>query len=192
VETKPIPAKSSFLSPKQGVSRLEGLRPCKRCSGLFRPFHGNQALCGGCRHAPVPWRRGEVSLGPRVCALCGAEFEARRWLHKFCSPRCRYAARRVVKRQLYDNPEHRGARLRWKPVVANGLVRCARGAACRHSELVGESEVGGLIHPGEPWHLGHPDGESIGGPEHRDCNSSAPVRLAAREYRQARRASRVW
>ena len=186
---------NDLFSPqgRRSVSRLEGMRPCKRCSGLFRPFHGNEALCGSCRHAPVPWRRGEVSLGPRICALCGAEFEARKWLHKYCSPRCRYAVRKAVNRRRYANPEHRGSRARWKPLVATGLVRCARGEACSRSELVGGERVGGLIAPGEAWHLGHADHESVGGPEHVPCSVAAPVRLAARAYRQEpRRASRSW
>ena len=29
----------------------------------------------------------------------------------------------------------------------------------------------------EPWHLGHPDGETPGGPEHARCNLTAPARL---------------
>jgi hypothetical protein len=44
--------------------------------------------------------------------------------------------------------------------------------------------VGGLIEPGERWHLGHPDGESVGGPEHVRCNTGAPSRLRARVQRQ--------
>jgi len=39
--------------------------------------------------------------------------------------------------------------------------------------------VGGLIAPDARWDLGHADGESVGGPEHRMCNRSAPQRLKA-------------
>ena len=123
-----------------------------------------------------------------MCALCGREFEARAWLQRYCSPRHRYAARREIDRRRYANQSHRGGRARWRPVVATGSVRCARGAACRRAELVGDVLVGGLILPGEPWHLGHPDSESVGGPEHRACNVGAPIRLEA----QARGVSRVW
>lgn len=63
------------------------------------------------------------------------------------------------------------------PLVASGLVRCARGAACRRREFVDGELVGGLILAGEQWHLGHPDGESVGGPEHVACNTGAPSRL---------------
>ena len=66
------------------------------------------------------------------------------------------------------------------PIVATGLVRCARGGACRRAELVGGELVGGFILPTERWHLGHPDGESVGGPEHVKCNTGAPSRLRAK------------
>ena len=131
---------------------------------------------------------GAVTFGLRLCALCGREFEARSWLQKYCSVRHRYAARKESDRHRYANQSHRGGRARWKPLVLTGTVRCARGAACNWSELVGGVKVGGLIAPGEPWHLGHPDGESVGGAEHRACNTGAPIRLAA----QARRTSRAW
>ena len=169
-------------------SRLVGLFPCKRCEGLFRRSHGNQKLCGKCRHGRVPSGPGAVSFGLRLCALCGREYEARAWLQKYCSPRHKYTARREIDRRKYANPSHRGGRARWRPVVATGSVRCARGAACGRAELIGTEKVGGLIRPGEPWHLGHADGESVGGPEHRRCNTGAPIRLQA----EARRASRVW
>jgi hypothetical protein len=64
----------------------------------------------------------------------------------------------------------------WRARVATGLVRCARGAACRFSE----GELGGLIRPGQLWDVGHADGESVGGAEHRECNRGAPQRLKAR------------
>jgi hypothetical protein len=45
--------------------------------------------------------------------------------------------------------------------------------------------VGGFILPGEPWHLGHPDGETVEyAPEHAGCNSGAPARLRAAEARE--------
>ena len=65
-----------------------------------------------------------------------------------------------------------------------GWVRCARGGACGRAELVDGELVGGLIRPDEAWHLGHPDGESVGGPEHRRCNAGAPSRLGARRRRE--------
>ena len=71
----------------------------------------------------------------------------------------------------------------WRPLVASGTVRCARGAACRRAELVDGVLVGGFIEPTELWHLGHADGESVGGPEHVACNTGAPSRLRARARR---------
>jgi hypothetical protein len=70
------------------------------------------------------------------------------------------------------------------PLVAQGWVRCARGAGCRRAEIVDGTIVGGLIEPGEKWHLGHPDGESVGGPEHEACNTGAPSRLRAQWRRR--------
>ena len=64
--------------------------------------------------------------------------------------------------------------------MASGGVRCARGRACKDAH----GALGGLIKPGEPWHLGHPDGESVGGPEHVACNTGAPSRLRARRQRR--------
>ena len=137
--------------------RHEGLRPCSRCEGLFRSSHGNQTLCGSCRHGRVSHGPGAVSFGLRLCALCGREYVARSWTQKYCSPRHKHAARREIDRRRYANPSHRGGRARWRPVVATGSVRCARGAACRRAEVVGSDHVGGLIHPGgalAPWTSG--------------------------------------
>ena len=52
-------------------------------------------------------------------------------------------------------------------------ARSARGAACKFAE----GDLGGFIEPHTPWDLGHPDGESSGGPEHSGCTRSAPARL---------------
>jgi hypothetical protein len=160
---------------------LTGMKPCSRCGDLFRVSHGNQRLCGQCRVGrPVGLRRGLTrTFGVRQCELCGREFMALAENQRFCSPRHRWLSRRRVDRALYANPEHRGARARLLPVVASGVVRCARGAACRRAELVDGELVGGLISPTEQWHLGHPDGESRGGPEHVACNTGAPQRLRA-------------
>lgn len=82
---------------------------------------------------------------------------------------------RVPHNARYGWP-HRHRRAAWKPVVATGRVRCARGAAC----LFAIDGVGGFIEVGQLWDLGHPDGESTGGPEHRACNRSAAQRLKGR------------
>ena len=80
--------------------------------------------------------------------------------------------KRLRWKQRYGGARHRLTRKMLEPFVAAGLARCARGAACRFSE----GELGGFIQPGEPWDLGHPDGESAGGPEHAVCNRGAPHR----------------
>jgi hypothetical protein len=71
---------------------------------------------------------------------------------------------------------HQKIRARLAPVVAAGGVRCAR--------------CGRLIAPGQPWDLGHVDGDRsvYAGPEHRRCNRGAPMRNRLLR----RRASRDW
>jgi hypothetical protein len=69
----------------------------------------------------------------------------------------------------------------WEFAVAGGRIRCARGAACKFAEVVDGRKVGGFIAPDTAWDLGHPDGESTGGPEHAACNRAAPSRLAAKK-----------
>jgi hypothetical protein len=162
------------------------IKRCSRCSRGFYPSHGNQTLCGSCRisrkGAGPLWQR--VSLGLRRCERCWREFEAVAHNQRFCSQRCGHLARSREERAKYASPSHRGARRRWAPIVAHGSVRCARGAACGWAELVDGELVGGFILPGAPWHLGHPDGESAGGPEHVRCNTGAPSRLRGRLKRQ--------
>lgn len=68
---------------------------------------------------------------------------------------------------------HRTLRARLAPVVAAGLVKCAR--------------CGDLIAPHEPWDLGHDDDDPTRhvGPEHRRCNRATAVR-------EPPRYSRIW
>ena len=75
------------------------------------------------------------------------------------------AARSAAWRAKYRGQADR--RRGWIPAVASGSVRCARGAACRFAE----GELGGFIRPGQEWDLGHADGESVGGVEHRILQS---------------------
>ena len=164
---------------------MTAIKSCSRCGGGFYPSHGNQTLCGSCRADRRAAGRvfGRVSFGVRHCDYCYREFEALAAHARFCSRRCCDLARAPIDRK-YARPEHRGTRRRLTPAVASGLVRCARGAACRRRELVDGELVGGLIRPGERWHLGHPDGESIGGAEHVACNTGAPSRLRGKMRRR--------
>jgi hypothetical protein len=155
-------------------------RACKRCRKLFFPVHGNSTVCASCKVARVARRPLRVDFGVRRCVRCWREYVATVEFQKFCSAHCRYLARKPQDRALYANPVHRGARRRLEPVVASGRVRCARGAACQRAEFVDGLLVGGLIRPGEAWHLGHPDHESVGGPEHRACNVAGANRLRAK------------
>jgi hypothetical protein len=81
---------------------------------------------------------------------------------RFCCFRCQRAGTAARDRLLYASPSRRAGRRWWAARVATGLVRCARGGGCLRAELVDGVIVGGLIRPGEPWHLGHADGESAG------------------------------
>lgn len=147
---------------------------CPRCGRSFRRLHGNRRYCSkGCRR-PRPPRQRYVASEPRFCDLCGGEYLPSTWHQRFCSALCGERARDAVDRVKYGQQQRR--REAWRLRVASGLVRCARGAACRFAE----GGVAGLIRPGQLWDLGHPDGESVGGPEHRACNRGAPQRLKAR------------
>jgi hypothetical protein len=178
------PALKKYLPDSEWNTAMEGYRLCKRCSRPFRVIHGNQKLCGDCRNGRPPGlRRGLVrTFGERRCDRCWRTYVALAENQRYCGPRCRGLAR-ARDDAKYANPIHRGGRKRWAPAVATGLVRCARGSRCRRAELVDGELVAGLILPGERWHLGHPDGDSVGGPEHEACNSGAPSRLRARARR---------
>jgi hypothetical protein len=158
------------------------LKACKRCSRSFFAHHGNQTLCGGCKAGrSTVFRRGVTpTYGVRHCDRCWREYTALSENQRYCSARCKSLVRVPETRRKYANTAHRGARSRWAPLVASGLVRCARGGACRRAELVDGELLGGFISPLEKWHLGHPDSESAGGPEHVVCNTGAPSRLRAR------------
>jgi hypothetical protein len=68
---------------------------------------------------------------------------------------------------------HQAARRRLEPLVAAGMLECAR--------------CGKSIGPGSPWDLGHDDIDrsKYTGPEHRKCNRETTTR-------RMRRVSRVW
>ena len=157
---------------------------CSRCSLQFYASHGNQTICATCRtHRPNKLRFGmKRTYGERYCDRCSREFLAVSDNQRFCSPQCRRLGRRREEAK-YATTQHRGTRRQLAPIVAQGWVRCARGAACKRAELVNGVLTGGIIEPGEKWHLGHPDSESVGGPEHVGCNCAAPSRLRARVSR---------
>ena len=79
-------------------------------------------------------------------------------------------ARKRLRARKYDRGPHRKLRKEFAPMVAAGLVNCAR--------------CGELIEPGTPWDLGHADdGLDYNGPEHAYCNRSAPHRcVTSREW----------
>ncbi len=151
------------------------LKTCAGCGKSFYPKHGNQRYCRP-DHRGTGRKLGftpALNLAPRFCDHCGGEFKPKVANQRFCSLRCQRLGRSRLERQLYRRQGARRARLR--PMVATGRVRCARGAACKYAV----AGVGGLIAPGQAWDLGHPDGESVGGPEHAVCNRGAPSRRSA-------------
>jgi len=81
---------------------------------------------------------------------------------------------RLTTTQRGYGAKHQALRKAWERKVAAGGVGCAR--------------CGLEIAPGEPWDLGHVDGDRTqhSGPEHRRCNRAT----AGRET--VRRQSRVW
>jgi hypothetical protein len=166
------------------------MKPCGRCGQLFRAIHGNQLYCSSCRmKRPSVGRRRyttATSLGRRICVYCGRAYEARADNQRYCSQRCKDQAKPAEVKAKYARPSHRLGRQAWASAVATGHVRCARGVDCKHAERIHGELVGGFIRG--PWDLGHRDGESSGGPEHRDCNRGAPSRLRATQAR----VSRVW
>lgn len=161
------------------------IKLCSRCSRGFYPHHGNATLCGSCRASRKAAGRvfGRVSFGVRRCDYCYREFEMFAAHQRYCSTRCCDLARAPIDRK-YASPVHRGTRRRLAPLVASGRVRCARGAACKRADYVDGELVGGFILPTERWHLGHADGESVGGPEHVSCNTGAPSRLRGKLERR--------
>ena len=90
--------------------------------------------------------------------------------------------KRRFDRQRY-NRRHKAIRRMWARLVAQGGVRCHRGAEC----LFADGEQGGLIRPDEPWDLGHDAAGEIRGPEHRRCN-----RATARWTKPESPRSREW
>jgi hypothetical protein len=158
------------------------MRVCDGCGREYSPKSGKQRFCSlRCPGRGVPDRpRGFVPLRwpERECVRpgCGQRFVPKVENQTFCCEVCRLVARRPLQQLLYDMG-HQARRRRWRTAVAAGGVRCARGAACRFAE----GELGGFIRPGQRWDLGHPDGESAGGPEHWVCNRGAPSRLRQRK-----------
>ena len=67
---------------------------------------------------------------------------------------------------------HQSIRAGWAPLVAAGQVCCFR--------------CGELIHPAEPWDLGHDDNDRriYTGPEHRACNRAAAARKGNAQRRR--------
>jgi hypothetical protein len=165
------------------------MKPCSRCGQLFRAIHGNQLYCTSCRlKRPLLGRHRyttATSFGRRICVYCGRAYEARADNQRFCSQRCKDRAKPVAVKAKYARSSHRLGRKAWAPLVAKGLVRCARGSDCKRAEYDGGKLVGGFIRG--PWDLGHPDLQSTGGPECRECN-----RATAGRRRAAHEGSRIW
>ena len=155
------------------------MKICPECGATFPPTSNRQIRCKRCRFRAAP--RPGATFGRRSCALCGVMFEATSPTQRFCGRACAARAARPVRKAKYENTGYRQLRRILEPIVEAGLVRCARGAACSYRERVNGVLVGGFIRPGEPWHLGHPDGESVGGAEHVRCNVSAPARLRSKQ-----------
>jgi hypothetical protein len=146
-------------------------------------MHGNSTLCGRCRRGGKSFKLagGTQAFGVRRCDLCGRRFTAKNAHQRFCSRSHERLGTQAKKRALYADPRHKLRRKLLEPLVATGAVRCAAGEYCKHAEELDGELVGGFIRG--KWDLGHPDAESEGGPEHRECNRSRPMRLRAGKAR---------
>jgi hypothetical protein len=106
------------------------------------------------------------------CVRCGLPVALPR--HRYCATCRQFAGRSTTPRspakRAHDarvyGVRHKVIRERLRPSVEAGRVRCAR--------------CGELIAPGEPWDLGHVDGDPTryAGPEHRACNRATAGRRA--------------
>jgi hypothetical protein len=117
-------------------------------------------------------------VNERTCKRCGRET----WSPH--SPYCRAHRPSFEKRQLWAKKSrtargygeaHKAMRARYARLVEAGQAICAR---CRRP-----------IFPGEPWDLGHVDGDRsrYAGPEHRRCNRHAGAKQGAAITNQSRR-----
>jgi hypothetical protein len=126
-------------------------------------------------------RRNPV-YGPvvRMCRGCGEPSASPR--HWYCEPCGAKAAQRRRERSHDDRPNRQARgydatydreRRRWVRVVARGGVVCPY---CRR-----------LIHPDEPWDLGHEGDEKSRptAPWHRGCNRSYAARITGPRRRQS-------
>jgi hypothetical protein len=109
---------------------------------------GEQVLRRGVSPLARVCRHGEIVPAGGSCARCEREKHER-------------ARRRGSTTGRGYGGAHRALRKRLAPLVASGQMRCAR--------------CGGVIHPGEPWDLGHADGSRTRyhGAEHAACNRGA-------------------
>lgn len=81
--------------------------------------------------------------------------------------------RRGSRQQRGYDSQHDKLRAAWEPEVRTGTVRCANPNCLRPHDP--------LIHPDEPWDLGHrADRSGHRGPEHAPCNRSEGGRFAHR------------
>ena len=85
--------------------------------------------------------------------------------------------RKKLRSRKYGLAIHRRTRKEFAPMVAAGLVNCAR--------------CGELIEPGTPWDLGHDDRDPslYSGPEHAYCNRAAGCRA---RHSNGPKPSRMW
>jgi hypothetical protein len=167
---------------------------CGRCrriddeSAFSRDATRPSGRCRICKLCEAERERPARTVDVRLCATgCGRPAITTR--HRYCG-QCRQEAyarqsklallrerdrRRPSTTERGYGASHVATRRRLAPIVATGEVCCAR--------------CGQRILAGEPWDLGHVDGDRTryAGPEHRRCNRATALHVA-----RARRTSRSW
>lgn len=82
-------------------------RQCATCGGEFTGVVSGKYCSQDCRRAAVVPKLSRLSERTsrfaRTCRTCGTEFDAVHHLSRYCTPECKYAARRAQQRKKYQD-----------------------------------------------------------------------------------------
>ena len=128
------------------------------------------------RESPLHARRHSVA---GFAPIAGGPMRREPRISDFAAQRCKDRAKPAAVKAKYARPSHRLGRREWAHAVASGLVRCARGEACKWAEWVDGELVGGFIQPGTAWDIGTPRWRERRRPRARELQSSRSVPAAS-------------